>query len=68
MLLTIQDKVIPGTYLINGNDRSLIFQDTVSYAFYVIAGICIFVWCEMYISDYRQMKRDQVAQQEYKKI
>lgn len=60
--------MIPGTYLINLNERSLLFQDVVNYAFYVIAAICIFVWCEMYISDYRQMKRDQEAQQEYKKI
>lgn len=64
----MQNKVLPNTKMINLYLSSELFNEIIEVLFVIIAGVCIIIWIEMYISDYRQRKRDKLAQEEYQKV
>jgi hypothetical protein len=67
LLLTIQDDVLPNTKLINIYVTEGYYSKILWMMFGILAFICVAVWFEMIVSDFRQAKRDELNKIEYQK-
>jgi hypothetical protein len=64
-MIGIQNPVLKNTMLKQSLDASDIYSYFIRACFYLIALICLLVWCEMTVSDYWQSKKEAKAREEY---
>ncbi len=67
VVLTIQDDVLPNTKFINIYETEGYYSKVLWIMFGILAFICVVVWFEMIVSDFRQSKRDELNKIEYQK-